>query len=214
MKTLTFVRHGQSVANAGGITMAHDVIPLSPLGWAQAEKLAALLPAQPSAIFASAYLRAQETARPYSERVGVPVQIHPALHEFSNLDPALLAGLNGEQRQPHALAYWQAADPNQRMGEQAETFAEFSERVTGFLPELAALPADAVLFGHGMWLGHLAWQLLGFPSSDSLGMKAFRRFQGGLPMPNCAVYHLQELAPGQWRVQANEALLRELAQVA
>ncbi len=29
MKTLTFIRHGESTANAGGITMAHDAIPLS-----------------------------------------------------------------------------------------------------------------------------------------------------------------------------------------
>lgn len=36
------VRHGQSVANAGGLTMEHSTIPLSPLGVAQAAALPAL----------------------------------------------------------------------------------------------------------------------------------------------------------------------------
>jgi hypothetical protein len=40
---LTFVRHGQSVVNAGGVTMERALIPLSPLGVAQAACVAALL---------------------------------------------------------------------------------------------------------------------------------------------------------------------------
>jgi broad specificity phosphatase PhoE len=32
MTRITFVRHGQSVANAGGVTMEHALIPPSPLG--------------------------------------------------------------------------------------------------------------------------------------------------------------------------------------
>ena len=32
MKTLTFIRHGESVANAGGVTMPHHIIPAVRLG--------------------------------------------------------------------------------------------------------------------------------------------------------------------------------------
>ena len=46
------------------------------------------------------------------------------------------------------------------------------------------------------------------------GMRRFRRFQMGLPMPNAAVYVLQELAPGQWRLQADAASMAQLADVA
>lgn len=81
MKTITFVRHGQSVANASGISVAHHAISLSGLGELQAIALSKLLPAQPSLI-----------------------------------------------------------------------------------------------------------------AVDSFGMKSFRRFQMGLPMPNCAVYHFSEAA--------------------
>jgi broad specificity phosphatase PhoE len=49
------VRHGESVANAGGVTMEHALIPLSPLGVAQAVRIAEFLPAEPPCILVSKY---------------------------------------------------------------------------------------------------------------------------------------------------------------
>jgi alpha-ribazole phosphatase len=219
MKTITLVRHGQSTANAGGITMPHGAIPLSALGALHAQVLATLLPSRPSCVLVSAYLRAQQTAQPYCDRIGMPAQIHPLLHEFSAIDPALLEGMDGVQRRPIADAYWQASTPDQRMGAEAETFIEFDQRVADFLSQLPQLPDGAVLFGHGMWIGMLAWKLLGFSARDSAGMRAFRRFQSGLPMPNGAVYHLRQASMGHlehvdhWHVQADEPILRALAGV-
>ena len=57
MKTITFIRHGQSTANTSGITMAHDAIPLSERGKAQAQALANALDLQPAVIVVSEYLR-------------------------------------------------------------------------------------------------------------------------------------------------------------
>jgi phosphohistidine phosphatase SixA len=85
-----FVRHGESVSNAGGITMAHADIALTPRGQAQAIAVAEQLPAQPSRVLSSAFLRARQTARPYCDRVGATVEVQPLLNEFSALDPALL----------------------------------------------------------------------------------------------------------------------------
>lgn len=87
MKTITFVRHGQSTANAGGVTMLHHAIPLSGLGELHAQALAQLLPSRPSAVWVSQYLRAQQTAQPYCNRVGVAAQTHPLLHEFQPWTP-------------------------------------------------------------------------------------------------------------------------------
>ena len=42
-----FVRHGQSTANAGGVTMAHAEIPLTTLGRWQAALVATLLDVEP-----------------------------------------------------------------------------------------------------------------------------------------------------------------------
>ncbi len=213
MKIITFVRHGQSTANAGGLTMPHNLIPLSELGQLQARALATVLPDNPSLILTSEYVRAVHTAQPYCNRVGLLSQTHPLLHEFSTIDPAMLEGMYGEQRRPIADAYWQESNPDMRMGANAETFTEFDQRVTAFLPELQHLPDRSVLFGHGMWIGMLVWKLLGFSLRDSSGMKAFRRFQMGLPMPNGAVYRLEERSAGHWRAQVDESNMRLLLAV-
>lgn len=81
------------------------------------------------------------------------------------------------------------------------------------MQKLDGQPDQTVVFGHGMWLGMLVWKLLGFKSADSLAMRAFRGFQIGLPLPNCVVYLLREVAPGEWRAQVDEKLLRVLREV-
>ncbi|MDQ2734374.1 MAG: hypothetical protein M3Y55_05145, partial [Pseudomonadota bacterium] len=68
-----------------------------------------------------------------------------------------------------------------------------------------------VLFGHGIWFGLLSWKLLGFRADDSGGMKAFRRFQSGLPMPNCAVYTVEQLSPRKWQLQGEEVIAQRIA---
>ena len=190
MTRIYFVRNGESVANAGGVTMDHAVIPLSPLGLVQAQAITTVLDVVPSKVLVSAYTRARQTAQPFCDKAGCQAEVHPLLHEFSALDPALVEGMTGEQRRPITATYWHTADPAVRMGDQAETFLEFNSRVSDFVAELAALPDRCVLFGHGIWFGLLAWRLLWFGASDSHGMKGFRGFQLGLPMPNCAVYRL------------------------
>jgi hypothetical protein len=67
------------------------------------------------------------------------------------------------------------------------------------------------MFGHGMWFGLLVWKPLGFTATDSLGMKAFRRFQLGLPMLNCGVYTLLRGVDGHWRVRADKVALRRVS---
>lgn len=213
MKKITFIRHGQSVANAGGVTMPHHAIPLSELGELQAVALSKLLPEQPSRIITSAFIRAQQTAAPYTKRVGKSAEVHPLAYEFDNFDLNLIAGMNGAQREPIREAFWKEADPNKRMGPDAETFTEFEQRVQAFLPHLQELPDQTLIFGHGMWIGMLIWKLLGFSASDTLGMSSFRRFQTGLPMPNCAVYHLTEAAPRNWHARVDELLIRKLRDV-
>ena len=207
------VRHGQSVSNAGGVTMEHAAIPLSPLGAAQAAALAERLEVKPSRILTSSYVRAIETAAPLCARWQRRAEIHPLLHEFSALDADRLQGMTGVERRPLADAYWEAADPEIRMGPKAETFLEFTDRIDAFVPELNRLPDRCFLVGHGIWFGLLFWRLMGFAVRNPAGMRAFRRFQSGLPMPNCAVYELEGPHDGRWNVRADEASMKAIAQV-
>ncbi len=107
-------------------------------------------------------MRAVETAAPLCARWQCQAEVHPLLHEFSALDADRLQGMTGVERRPLADAYWAAADPEIRMGPNAETFLEFADRVDAFQLELAQMPDRTVLIGHGIWFGLLFWRLMGF----------------------------------------------------
>jgi broad specificity phosphatase PhoE len=68
--TVTFVRHGESQANAEGIINTEVPGPgLTDLGWNQSRTVAGQLPASPSGIYASTMVRTQQTATPYAARI-------------------------------------------------------------------------------------------------------------------------------------------------
>src|SRR6476620_4861791 len=68
--TVTFVRHGESQANADGIINTEVPGPgLTDLGWTQSRTVATQLPANPSGIYASTMIRTQQTATPYAARI-------------------------------------------------------------------------------------------------------------------------------------------------
>ena len=65
--TVTFVRHGESEANAQGVIDTKVPGPeITDLGWTQARTVAGTLPANPSGIYASTMIRTQQTATPYA----------------------------------------------------------------------------------------------------------------------------------------------------
>lgn len=214
MKTIHFVRHGQSVANAGGITMPNAQIPLTEIGHQQARKVTDMLPHDTSLILCSGFLRAQQTAQYLAEQLDLTVKTEPLLNEFNTLCHTLIENLTGEERKPIADKYWADADPHLVMGQTAESFIQSSTRVSQFLNEhLRDLPDQTVIFGHGMWFGMLCWQILGFDYSDSWSMRAFRRYQSNMPMPNCFSYQIHisiDDANAPLSVQANQDIIRAM----
>jgi probable phosphoglycerate mutase len=84
---LVFVRHAESIANtAGSLDCSVPGPRLSPLGFEQARALPdTIVPdldsAPVHAIWASSMLRAQQTAQPLADRLGLPVNVHPLAHE-------------------------------------------------------------------------------------------------------------------------------------
>jgi alpha-ribazole phosphatase len=188
-KTLYFIRHGESVSNAGGITMEHKAIPLTERGQLQANIVAESLELKPSVVLVSEHIRTQQTAQPFYDKHACETRIQPLLNEISCLSDELIVDMTSKERRPLADAYWNNADIHQRLGVSADTFIEF-KRVETFKDVMDHLPHHAVIFGHGIWFGLLAWKLLGFEVTDSMTMKAFRRFQTGLPLANGIGYRL------------------------
>lgn len=83
MTRLIVVRHGYSVNNALRRNTGQSDVPLSPLGYAQAERIADYLleNEQIDAIYASDLCRAVDTVKPTADRLGLPVMTDPALRE-------------------------------------------------------------------------------------------------------------------------------------
>ena len=210
---MTFVRHGESVSNAGGVTQAHAGIPLSARGRQQARLLADHWRAPPTAVFVSEFSRTAETAAPLCDRFGLSPVALRCLNEFSSLDHTLLEGMVGAERRPLAERYWERVDPDFRTGPLADTFAEFNARVSQFLSHMAELPHGCLVVGHGIWFGLLVWRLAGREAETSEEMRCFRQFQRTYPMPNCAVYQLQRDHGVAWQVQA-DGFLTDLCQSA
>jgi alpha-ribazole phosphatase len=202
MIVIRFVRHAESQANAGGVTMPNAVIPLSLRGQAQAAQLPEALAVFPSQVLVSGFLRTHQTSAPFCAHRRILAQEHPLLHEFCTLDPALIAGLDAVGRRPIVEDYWARADPDIRMGAgEAESFHTFAGRVEAFLDQMHALEDGTLVFGHGMWLALLVWRVLGFRSQGSAAMRKFRQFQLALPMPNCAQYVFAREGSGHWSVR-------------
>ena len=190
------------MSNAGGPTMPHEAIPLTERGHRQARQLADALISevgQPPAVLVSGMTRAQQTAAPLCEHYDITPRVDQRLNEFSAIDPARIKGLDGPRRKPFIMAYWNDPDPDRRLGREADTFAEFQARVRSFLTSMDGLPHGTFIFGHGIWIGLLMWLLRGHEVDDGDGMRAFRRFQQALPMPNCATFTLR-LDNSQWTV--------------
>lgn len=88
MLTVTWIRHGESAANAGGASSDPALIALTERGKAQAQAIAQSFEAAPELIVMSPFIRAQDTAAPTLRKFpGVPVEVWP-VEEFTYLSPA------------------------------------------------------------------------------------------------------------------------------
>jgi broad specificity phosphatase PhoE len=172
------VRHGESLANAGGIPADHITNPLTALGHAEAKAFADNFPVQPTLFGVSPFLRARQTSEPLVQRFpAVPVEEWP-IHEFHYLEPTRHNGTSEEQQLPHMERYWKRGDPAYFDGPGAESFTTFLDRTRDTMKRLARLDTGGciVMFTHGFVMQ--AFRLLAlFPyATDQQLMSNFRRF--------------------------------------
>lgn len=192
MKTITLIRHAESLANAGLPTLAPAGIALTENGRRQAADFAAALSVAPDLIVSSPFERARATARFSARRFAwVPVEEWP-VEEFTYLDPSRFVGTTQAQRKPQADAYWQRADAAFIDGPGAESFAQLLARAERMLQRLAALEADTVLvFSHGQFIRAVLWWLeQGQRATEPDSMRHFRLTELAHPLPNTGSHTL------------------------
>ena len=148
------VRHGQSVANAGGRTSDQDTNPLTNLGRMQSLDFAEHILCKPTLFIVSPFLRAQQTSEPLRQRFpNVPIEIWP-IQEFTFLEPTSHKDSTEEDRQPYVSDYWQRQDPAFLAGPGAESFTQFFDRAREAIRRLeSADPGGCIiLFTHGYFM--------------------------------------------------------------
>lgn len=192
-----FIRHGESVANAGGRTTEAATYPLSALGFRQAQQLAEALTAVPELIVVSPYLRARQTAEATMARFpGVRLEEWP-VQEVQYLEPALCVGTTQEERVAMAHAYWERCDPH-HTAPNAESFAHFIRRASDAIERFAArTERRAFVFCHGHFMNAIAWLMQLQPAElDAVAMRDYYDFIHRFKVNNCAVLPLHFHADG------------------
>jgi 2,3-bisphosphoglycerate-dependent phosphoglycerate mutase len=198
---IILVRHGQSVANAGGIPPDHITNPLTELGHAQAKAFAEKFDYAPTLFLVSPFLRARQTSEPLLQRFpAVPVEEWP-IQEFTYLEPVRHNGTNEEQQMPHILEYWERGDPAYVDGPGAESFTMFVDRARTAIGRLALMAPGGcvVVFTHGLLMQAFRLVTLFPDATDAELMSNFRRFHFNNFLENTETVKL-EVVDGQIRL--------------
>lgn len=191
-RTVWWVRHGESVGNAGARTKEPGTYSLTPLGFAQAARFAAWLENEPALIVTSPYTRAQQTSQPTRDRHHrVPVEEWP-VQEICYLAPERTRDTTQIERRAMARGFWDLLDPDFVDGEGAESFAQFIARAEAALEQLRQRTEPfIVIFSHAIFMRGLLWFALTKPQRiDREAMLLFHHFSLSLDVPNCSVLPL------------------------
>ncbi|KVT62022.1 phosphoglycerate mutase [Burkholderia ubonensis] len=147
---ILFIRHGETAWNRIKRIQGHIDIPLADSGLAQAQRLAVRLAretcngARVDAIYSSDLMRAQQTAQPAADALGLPLVLRAGLRERAY---GIFQGHGSteiEARFPDAYAAWQTRDPGFEP-EGGESQRAFYHRVLHTLePIVAAHPGGRI----------------------------------------------------------------------
>lgn len=153
MKIIWLIRHGESTANAGAATDNHKTIPLSILGQSQAKTITRSIPSSPTLIITSAFDRAQQTAKPTSEKFPSARLEVWNVEEFTYLAPGTCINTTGADRKVRVNEYWERLDPDYVDGDGAESFTMLLSRAKATIDRLSRLDERfIVMFTHAQFM--------------------------------------------------------------
>ena len=155
---LVLVRHGRPDEEV--IERPHDP-PLRADGWRQAHAVAALLAREGiTHIIASPLLRAQQTARPLAERLGLPIQ---TLEGWAEADRHVARYRSTETLRAQGDAEWQRflSDPVRYLGDDPVRFRADVLGAFAVSVEKGGPDGHVAVFAHGLPINVVLSQALG-----------------------------------------------------
>lgn len=186
------IRHAESTANCGIWSNDPEKIGLSAKGQQQAQELAQSLIKEPELIVVSPFLRTLETAQPLLERwPNVPLQTWP-IQELVYLSPQHYAAADSTEQSRMIEAYWQRMDPFFQDGQDAESFANFVERLHNFHLRLSAIDVFTLVIGHGQFFKAYLLGLQQPWAATKEWMRYFRSEEISQPLRNCEMLKLEK----------------------
>jgi broad specificity phosphatase PhoE len=195
MKEIIFIRHAESIANAGGRTTDIASITLSERGIQQAINLAESFTMTPELVIVSPYIRTQLTAAPLIRKQDIHnIQIWEEVKEFTYLDRVKWANTTAHERHAAARVFWELCDPDYRDAEE-ESFNDLLNRAKLTLEKLEACPENKiVVFSHGQFLLALRMHLIYGKTHDSKHiMSIFEDEFSDFPIFNTQQFTLADL---------------------
>ncbi len=188
-KQIWFIRHGQSVTNAGGTWPDPGTIPLTDVGHKQAKAASEALVHGPSLIITSPYSRTFETAQPTLKRWPDALHEEWPVHEFTYLCSLKLKNVTFNEFIKHDRVYWERQDPHHKDGPEAESFVSFMERVDTAIADLKSIDHEkTVVFSHALFLKALFYRFQN-PHVDAGSMTDFKSVFMDFRISNTAIAH-------------------------
>jgi len=189
-KTVWFVRHAQSLANADKNYRADDfsvpTVPLTPEGLKQAQEVAGMFDEKPDLVITSSYLRTKQTAKPLIEKYPGISCLEWSIHEFTYLSLGRCFNTTFAERKPLREEYWDRNDPFYNDGEGAESFNDFMSRVRNTIEALKIRKEKfIVLFSHEYTISAVKYLLEKQPKEITpKEMHEFRKYFSLNRVPN------------------------------
>lgn len=191
MKRILFIRHSESIANAGQKTSDPALIEITDLGKKQAIDIANAIEYPPELIITSPYLRTKQTAFPTINKYPNAKHEEWLVHEFTYLSPLKCKDTTAEDRKNFVHEYWLKNDPFLIDGEGAESFANLIDRSRATIEKLIQIKYDRIaVFSHGQFIGAMIWILKTGGKVSSEGMKDFKDFINSFEIPNASMIQI------------------------
>lgn len=189
LRSVWWVRHGESVGNAGERTRDPGSYSLTARGFAQATAFATRLDLEPQLIVVSPYVRARQTAAPTIARFSNAQVEEWPIQEITFLAPARCLDTTQVERRFMARDFWAKCDPQYTDGDGAESFAQTVARASSAITSLSSRTEELTLvFSHGVFMRIMHWiALTRRPVIDAEAMRLCYEFVRGWDVPNCGV---------------------------